>query len=90
MGVEAGLETQRGDVGPQGFRPKYRDTFSLFFCSFLFLVFSIFHRFEFKFVLKFKHQLIAANKELHHEFMIYFIFCFSFLSLIFFKFKSQI
>jgi hypothetical protein len=46
----------------------------LFFCSFLFLVFSIFHRFEFKFALKFKHQLIAANKGPYHEFMIYFIY----------------
>jgi hypothetical protein len=34
---------------------------------------SIF-RFEFKFALKFNHQLNAANKEPQHEFMIYFIY----------------
>jgi hypothetical protein len=41
-----------------------------------FFLFSIFYffRFEFKYALKFKHQLNAANKEPQHEFMIYFIY----------------
>jgi hypothetical protein len=67
---EQAAQGRSGVVGPRW--ASFGPTVGMLFHFFLFSLF--FHRFEFKFALKFKHQLNATNKEPQHEFMMYFIY----------------